>query len=264
MNTVRDRQADESDRCRPFVTDEPPNSTDAHGGARPGERKKEQKAEDPSVCELLQRNAVRLGHARGVLPVALAGDLERVRPDPERHLPGEHVPRLRPPAQAAAREGPDTTRVVHDLRARGSDLVPGLRDRVSDYNHERDQPDSNARAEPDQEATADSPAGLVLEPASGADHYRDGGHYPADDHQGAEERAVRDAVRVPLARVHERRARERPPADERCGRDRRDQEEPALDALARESEPDRADDECGGEPRARERQEQRQRRRVAE
>src|SRR5439155_2755192 len=65
--------------------------------------------------------------------------------------------------------------------------------------------------------------------------------------------------RVRSAVVDETVPRQRPAADERCGYPGGCEQEPSLDTLAREHEPEGDHDDPDGEPRPREREEERER-----
>ena len=233
MREERRRRRDERDRCSALCSLEPAHRRHAHARSCEHEQDEETERDDAAVGELLDRHAVRLEHVPDVRPNALARDLERPRARTPRRVLVVDVHGLVPPAPAVVDvEGAEAARVVDDLGARRpGDLVVEPRDGVPDRDRESDDadgsPDTGGREE---HATRPTPP-LGLEPEAQAEHDQRDHERRADEHQHAEDPPVRHAVRLRRPLLHERRPGERPARDERRGRARRHEQQPALDAL---------------------------------
>ena len=86
----------------------------------------------------------------------------------------------------------------------------------------------------------------------------------SDEREHAEDGAVGDAVRARRDVLGQRRPRERPQPDEQRRPGRRDEQEPGLQTLPADDEPQREHDDADDDTGARERQQQRERRDVHE
>ena len=227
----------------------------------PGEHEQHEEPErdDASVGELLDRDAVRLEHVADVGPDALAGDLERPRARAERRVLRVDVHGLVPPAPAVVDvQGAEAARVVHDLGARRTgDLLVEPGDRVSDRDRKSDDTGRRSEAGGDQERAARASPARRVEAEPHAEEDKRDDERRADQHQHPEEPSIRDAIRLRRPLLDQGRTRERPAGDERRRHTRGGQEQSALDALAREQQPEQNHHDARDEPRPRERQQQR-------
>ena len=170
---------------------ETPDGADRCGCGRRDEPEQKRQPDDPRPGEELERNAVRLRHRGRELAVALACDLEALRPRAHERVSLEDVARLSPPSEPVVRaQAGEPARVVPDLLA--PELVrdaAGVGDEADD-GHERNR--ERKPAQQPRQATPPARRQRTPRELAGAD----GDERSADDQEQPEPGAVGDAVGV--------------------------------------------------------------------